>query len=336
MEVTMWGVIIAAAFTAAAIFIFRLLESLLRSRLVTRITDKYVLVTGCDSGFGNLVTRQLDSRGVRVFAACLTSKGQKELEEKTSERVITLRLDVTDHESVEAALRFVKEKLPKGKGLWGLVNNAGIAHTPGLIGWCSKEDYERTLGVNLTGVIDVTIAFLPLLRKARGRVVNIASALSRVALGAGGYTESKYGIQAFSDTLRRESRMLDYGIKVSILEPGFFRTNLTDGDRYKAEMKATWERLPAEKKAEYDSNLYEEIGHATVNFMSFVTSPNLTLVTNAMIHALLSRWPRTRYSCGLDMKIIFLPLSYAPTWLTDFIFLRAGKDNQPRQPPVHQ
>ena len=72
----------------------------------------------------------------------------------------------------------------------------------GLLEWCTRQDYEKTLQINLIGVIDVTITFLPLLKKARGRVVNIASALSRVAVGTGGYAESKYGVQAFSDTLR--------------------------------------------------------------------------------------------------------------------------------------
>ena len=78
--------------------------------------SRYVLITGCDTGFGSIVTRQLDKRGVHVFAACLTAKGQKEVESKTSERVITLRMDVTDHDSVVAAFDFIKSKLPKDTG----------------------------------------------------------------------------------------------------------------------------------------------------------------------------------------------------------------------------
>ena len=87
-------------------------------------------------------------------------------------------------------------------GLWGLVNNAGISNVPGPIGWLNKRVYERIFQINYFGVVDVTITFLPLLKKARGRVVNIASALSRVSMGAGGYAETKYAVQSFSDTLR--------------------------------------------------------------------------------------------------------------------------------------
>ena len=86
------------------------------SQLSPILINRYVLVTGCDTGFGNLVTRQLDRRGVHVFAACLTTKGAKDVESQTSERVTTLQLDVTDHDSIVAAFEFVKSKLPKDKG----------------------------------------------------------------------------------------------------------------------------------------------------------------------------------------------------------------------------
>ncbi|XP_030840998.1 retinol dehydrogenase 7-like [Strongylocentrotus purpuratus] len=314
-----WDMIVL---TLAGLFVLWIvsmfMESLVRSVLLPKVIDKYVLITGCDTGFGSIVIRQLDRRGVHVFAACLTAKGQKEVESKTSDRVITLRLDVTDHESVVAAFEFIKKKLPKDTGLWGLVNNAGIANLPGLIDWCTKDDYKRVIDVNLLGVIDVTLTFLPLLKKARGRVVNIASALSRVAMGSGGYAESKYGVQAFSDTLRRESRMMNYGIKVSILEPGFFKTQLTSPEKTRSEIKKSWDRLSKEKQAEFEPDMHEKLSNISVNFMNFVSSPNLTIVTNAMMHGLLARWPKTRYSCGLDMKVIFIPLSYAPTWFTDF------------------
>ena len=80
------------------------------------LNARYVLVTGCDSGFGNLVTRQLDDLGVHVFAACFTKEGQDDLDSQTSDRVVAFHLDVTDHGSVEEALEFVKSRLPKGQG----------------------------------------------------------------------------------------------------------------------------------------------------------------------------------------------------------------------------
>ncbi|KAJ6651478.1 hypothetical protein lerEdw1_020926 [Lerista edwardsae] len=75
---------------------------------VENLTEKYVFITGCDSGFGNQLARQLDARGLRVLAACLTQQGAERLEKATSERLRTTILDVTSTESVEAATEWVK------------------------------------------------------------------------------------------------------------------------------------------------------------------------------------------------------------------------------------
>lgn len=87
-------------------------------------------------------------------------------------------------------------------GLWGLVNNAGVSVPTAPNEWLTKQDFMKILNVNLLGVIEVTLSLLPLVRKARGRVVNVASVLGRVSLYGGGYCISKYGVEAFSDSLR--------------------------------------------------------------------------------------------------------------------------------------
>lgn len=87
-------------------------------------------------------------------------------------------------------------------GLWGLVNNAGRSVPIGPIEWMQLDDFTKVLDVNLVGVIDVTLQFLPLLKKGRGRVVNVASVLGRLSLIGGGYCLSKFGVEAFSDSLR--------------------------------------------------------------------------------------------------------------------------------------
>lgn len=78
---------------------------------------RYVLITGCDSGFGKLLVKQLDCKGVHVFAGCLTPKGAEEINQETSERVKTLVLDVTKHEHIEAALEEVERTLPSNTGM---------------------------------------------------------------------------------------------------------------------------------------------------------------------------------------------------------------------------
>lgn len=87
-------------------------------------------------------------------------------------------------------------------GLFGLVNNAGVAGIIGPTPWQTREDFQQVLNVNTLGPIGVTLALLPLLRQARGRVVNVSSVLGRLAANGGGYCVSKFGVEAFSDSLR--------------------------------------------------------------------------------------------------------------------------------------
>lgn len=87
-------------------------------------------------------------------------------------------------------------------GLFGLVNNAGVAGIIGPTPWLTRDDFHRVLNVNTLGPIGVTLALLPLLQQARGRVINITSVLGRLAANGGGYCVSKFGLEAFSDSLR--------------------------------------------------------------------------------------------------------------------------------------
>ncbi|NXI93212.1 RDH16 dehydrogenase, partial [Psophia crepitans] len=168
---------------------------------VPRLSEKYVLITGCDSGFGNLLARQLDARGLRVLAACLTETGAAQLRAAASPRLQTVLLDVASSQSIAAAAAWVRERVGD-RGLWGLVNNAGIANPCAPNEWLSKDDFVKVLNVNLVGLIEVTLSLLPLVRQARGRVVNVASVMGRISLFGGGYCISKFGVEAFSDSLR--------------------------------------------------------------------------------------------------------------------------------------
>lgn len=194
--------------------------------------NKYVFITGCDSGFGKLLTSHLDKCGFCVVAACLTEKGEEELKKSCSSRLSTVHLNVTKSESIDKAFAFIKNLVgEKGKelhctlclvlnkstvsfmkyknktilcsaGLWALVNNAGVAVPSGPDDWLTLQDYENMLDVNLNGVIGVTLSILPLIKKARGRVVNVASVFGRISPFGGPYSVSKYGVEAFNDTLR--------------------------------------------------------------------------------------------------------------------------------------
>ena len=90
-------------------------------------------------------------------------------------------------------------------GLWGLVNNAGIQGNRGYYDWWTRDEFRRILEVNLLGPVEVTNVFSPLLRKAKGRVVNVSSAVVFLAAPNGGYEMSKSALEAYSDSLRLEN-----------------------------------------------------------------------------------------------------------------------------------
>nr|XP_042119334.1 retinol dehydrogenase 16 isoform X1 [Peromyscus maniculatus bairdii] len=293
--------------------LWNLLRLFRERQVVSHLQDKHVFITGCDSGFGNLLARQLDRRGMRVLAACLTENGAEELRSKTSDRLETVILDVTKTESVVAATQWVKEHVGN-RGLWGLVNNAGISISSVPNEWLKKEDFAKVLDVNLLGMIEVTLSMLPLVRKARGRVVNVSSIMGRVSLLGGGYCISKYGVEAFSDSLRRE--LSYFGVKVAIIEPGYFITAMANSDRLSSNTKMVWDQASSEVKEIYGENFL-------ASFLSMLKSldqrcnEDLSLVTDCMEHALTSCHPRTRYSAGWDAKLFYLPMSYLPTFLVD-------------------
>ncbi|XP_053869212.1 retinol dehydrogenase 7-like isoform X3 [Malaclemys terrapin pileata] len=292
---------------------------------VEGLPEKYVLITGCDSGFGNLLAKQLDVRGLRVLAACLTQQGAEQLRKATSERLQTVILDVTRTDSIAAATAWVKEQVGD-KGLWGLVNNAGIGIPTAPNEWLTKDDFVKVLNVNLIGLIEVTLSVLPLVKRARGRVINVASTMGRLAMIGGGYCLAKYGVEAFSDSLRRE--LLPFGVKVCIIEPGAFGTQILNTQIMKDMLQEVWGRVPAEIKESYGQRYFDTYYEQFLQLLS-TASPNLFLVTDCMEHALTARHPHTRYSGGWDAKLYYLPLSYLPAWCQDFLLtLRQPKPAQ--------
>ncbi|XP_018424054.1 PREDICTED: dehydrogenase/reductase SDR family member 9 [Nanorana parkeri] len=285
---------------------------------IPTITDKYVLITGCDSGFGNYAARIFDKQGFRVLATCLTESGACDLKKETSDRLKTVLLDVTDAENVRRTAEWVKEEVGN-QGLWGLVNNAGIMGTLAPMDWLSLEDVREPIEVNLIGLIHVTLAMLPMVKKAKGRIVNISSVGGRVAASGGGYFCSKYGVEGFNDSLRRD--MKTFGVKVSCIEPGLFKTPLSDPIKVLQQRTAIWKKLPVSIKEEYGEN-YLQLDAAKKQKLNQIRTADLSIVVWCMEHALTSQHPRTRYSVGTDANYLWIPLSYMPTFVQDFVILK--------------
>ncbi|XP_005397313.1 PREDICTED: 11-cis retinol dehydrogenase isoform X2 [Chinchilla lanigera] len=287
---------------------------LLRDRRRLPASSAFVFITGCDSGFGRLLALRLDQRGFRVLAGCLTPSGAEGLQQVASSRLHTTLLDVTDPQSVQQAARWVETHV-QGAGLFGLVNNAGVAGVIGPTPWLTQEDFHQVLNVNTLGPIRVTLALLPLLQQAQGRVVNITSVLGRLAASGGGYCVSKFGLEAFSDSLRRD--VAPFGVRVSIVEPGFFRTPVTSLRSLESALQACWARLPPATRARYGDAFLSAYLGVQRRIMNAICDPDLTKVSRCVEHALTARHPRTRYSPGWDAKLLWLPASYLPAGLVD-------------------
>ncbi|XP_061697464.1 retinol dehydrogenase 7-like [Syngnathoides biaculeatus] len=289
------------------------------SKWVVNKGDKYVYITGCDTGFGHLLAKHMDKLGFRVIAGCYTEKGEDELKKASSVRLTTLHLDVTDSASVRQSTALI-DTLVGQKGLWAVVNNAGTSVPAAPVDWLTVEDYKSMLAVNLVGVIDVTLSVLPLIKKARGRVVNVASVFGRISPFGGPYCVSKYGVEAFNDSLRLN--LAPFAVKVLCVEPGFFKTNVTDPQILEKNGKKLWDRLPQDVKDDYGPDYVERALQTIVAKCKLLTDSDLMKVVGCMEHAIAAVHPRTRYSPGWDAKFIWLPLSYMPTFITDNLFLK--------------
>lgn len=283
---------------------------------IPRLADKHVFITGCDTGFGNLLAKRLNRKGFQVLAACLTEKGANDLQKACPVGLKTTLLNVTSPDSIKQAVEWVRAEVGD-RGLYGLVNNAGVANPIGPTEWMTLGDYRKVMEVNAFGTIGVTLGFLPLVKQAQGRIVNMASVLGRISANGGGYCVSKYAVEAFSDSLRRDVQ--HFGVKVCIIEPGFFKTAVTDLDAIESSLKQLWDQMPPETRKSYGDVYYQKYMKMQRLIMNFICDVDISKVPKCIEHALQAAYPRTRYSPGWDAKLVWLPASYMPAFIVDAV-----------------
>jgi NAD(P)-dependent dehydrogenase (short-subunit alcohol dehydrogenase family) len=181
-----------------------------------------IVITGVSTGIGFAACQILIRRGFRVFGSVRTPADADRLKKQLGTGYVPLIFDLTDPDSVNQAAAAVKKAIGEQR-LYGLVNNAGIA-VLGPLAYLHLERFRLQIEVNLLGVHAVTQAFLPLLGTDSsrvgepGRVVNISSVCGRLAMPfAGAYSASKFGLEGYSDSLRRE--LMLFRIKVILIQP---------------------------------------------------------------------------------------------------------------------
>jgi len=250
--------------------------------LATAASDeqKAVLVTGASTGIGRHVTEVLAADGYFVYAG---ARKQKDLDALNAiENVQAIRLDVTIQDEVDAAVEIVRQG---GRGLYGLVNNAGVG-SGGPILDVDEDDIRWLFDVNVFGVIKVTKAFAPFIIESKGRITTIGSIAGILTwVGGGDYTMSKHAIEAFADTLEKE--MQRFEVEVSVIQPGNYRSEISKTIRARRGSELT----EAQKQSPY-ADYYKGRMEGPADRSQYKDPDE---VSAAIIHALFDANPKHRY-----------------------------------------
>jgi NADP-dependent 3-hydroxy acid dehydrogenase YdfG len=185
------------------------------------LQGKVVLVTGASSGIGEAVALSLSAAGAQIAVGARRTDRLRTIAERAEGEVLPLELDVTELRSNRDAVAATVERFGR---LDVLVNNAGVMLS-GPIAGADTAEWDTMVRTNLLGTMYATHAALPHLLESRGTVVQTSSTSGRIASAGGGvYAATKFGVNAFSESLRQE--VTAQGVRVVVVEPGFVATEL--------------------------------------------------------------------------------------------------------------
>lgn len=266
-----------------------------------------VLVTGANSGIGLASVLRFAARGWETWGSVRSQAKADELSEAAAvagcaENVRPLVLDVSDHDRVVESWKDLPD-------FYAVVNNAGFSQS-GAVEEVSAAQARAQLDVNLISPAVIAGCALPGMRRlGAGRIVMVSSVAGRAAVMPlnGWYHASKFGLEALSDVLRVE--VASFGVAVSIVEPGFFKTGITSRARAIATLRAGHAGSPYASAYERMDTLIELVERF---------APPASLVARVIVSAVESRSPLRRYVVGLDALALIAADSLAPRALTDF------------------
>jgi len=244
-----------------------------------------VIVTGASTGIGHGCAAVLVRKGFRVFGSVRSRTDADRISHELGEKFVPLLFDIADQTAVRSSAAIVEEIL-RGKPLFGLVNNAGIA-VPGPLLYLDIDEFRRQLEVNVTGQLIVTQTFAPLLKSAdaqkAGRIVMMSSVGGRNASPfIGAYNASKFALEGMSESLRRE--LMLWGIDVIVVAPGTIATPI-------------WDKAEQADIARYSNTPYAAALNAVRDYMLVNGRKGLKpeQVGELVHRALTAARPKTRY-----------------------------------------
>lgn len=250
------------------------------ARAADTTDQKAVLVTGASSGLGRVMAETMAAQGYFVYAGARKDKDIEEL--NAIENIQAVRLDVNKPEQIEAAVQTIKQA---GRGLYGLVNNAGVVVLKPLIE-IDEEDFHFQMNVNIYGVYRVTRAFAPLIIDSKGRITiigSIAGTLSSATWGP--YSMTKHAMEAYADALKDEMKKFD--VQVSLVEPGTYKSKIGD-----SALKRMEQRDQTPENSKFQTEMTE-----SVNWLAAFEeqSGDPAEVAEVVTHSLFADSPKSRY-----------------------------------------
>ena len=242
--------------------------------------QKAILVTGASSGLGRVMAETMAANGYFVYAGARKDEDLKEL--SAIDNIQGVRLDVNKQDQIDAAVKTITEA---GRGLYGLVNNAGVVVVQPLIE-IEEEDFDFQMNVNIYGPYRVTKAFAPLIIESKGRISIIGSISGTLSSATWGpYSMTKFAMEAYADALADEMKPFD--VNVSLIEPGAYRSNIG---------KSALERMD-ERNQSADDSQFKAAMADSVNWLSLFEKDHgdPTEVADAVMRALFDDNPKPRY-----------------------------------------
>ncbi len=249
---------------------------------------KSVIITGVSTGIGHSLARVFAQNGYLVFGSVRKPEDARRIEKMLGDRFFPLIFDVTDEVMVKRAAGLVSNVLGTNH-LTGLINNAGISIS-GPVMYLSLDDFRRQFEVNVLGMIAVTKAFVPLLKADEasghkaGRIINMGSVSGKIGFPfMAPYCASKFAVEGFSESLRRE--LMVYGIDVVVVAPGPVVTSI-------------WDKVP-HPTSEVKNSDFGPFARRVYNYMVRMKSAgilNPDILAGKIYDIMEKKRPKTRYT----------------------------------------
>lgn len=282
---------------------------------IEKISEKVVLITGCDSGFGKELVFSASSLGFEIIAVCYTEAGAAEVNKeqrlRAYKKITTVVADLTDEDGRHSVVNTTMEII-KNRGLYSIVNNAGICIS-GNIDWLPTEVYQKTMDLNFFAPVVLIYRLLPELKKANGRVINVTSADGLTSLPSmSAYSSAINALESFSDSLRRE--MLDFNVKVVLIQPSITKTPFASS--FADKWLTTFKNADESRTLNYGNSWAEKTHRKIKNNIQKVIVDEKDTVWDIMCALTVSN-PPNRILSGYLSKIISILLNTIPDYVKD-------------------